>query len=279
MSDVVQHTIPGHGGDIAVYVQGDAGAPVVFMTHSILSSSMMWEGQAAILASEGWRVVRADTRGHGASHAPTAPYAMADLVADTVAVLDALHIERAHYVGLSLGGMSGLGLGIAHPNRLLSLCICDARADAPPAVAAPWDERIAIAAAQGCGALAAATVERWFGKAFLEANPAVAQRFIATASANSAEGFIGCARAIQGLNYLADVGRITTPTTLVVGGNDGVLPQVMRELQALIPEAVLAEIPHAGHLPNIDQPEAFNTVLWRHLKRLADGHPVRRNAR
>jgi 3-oxoadipate enol-lactonase len=278
MSAVVQHTIPGSGGDIAVYVQGDAAAPVVFMTHSILSASMMWDAQATLLANHGWRVVRTDTRGHGASHAPKAPYAMADLVADTVAVLDALQIERAHYVGLSLGGMSGLGLGIHHAHRLLSLCICDARADAPPAVAAPWDERIVIAAAQGCGALAAATVERWFGKAFLEEHPLVTQRFIDTATASSAEGFTGCARAIQGMNYLADVGRITTPTTLVVGGNDGVLPQVMRELQSLIPNAVLAEIPNAGHLPNIDQPEAFNTVLLRHFKQAAMALPLRRNA-
>ena len=278
MTTVTQQTIPGPGGDIAVYVQGEAAAPVVFMTHSILSASMMWEAQAVLLASEGWRVVRADMRGHGASHAPKAPYTMQDLGDDTIAVLDALQVDRAHYVGLSLGGMSGLGLGIHHADRLLSLCICDARADAPPAVAAPWDERITIAAAQGCGALATATVERWFGKAFLEAHPQVAQRFVATATANSAEGFTGCARAIQGLNYLADVGRITAPTTLVVGGNDGVLPQVMRELQALIPNSVLAEIPNAGHLPNIDQPEAFNTALLRHLKWASTGQPLPRHA-
>jgi 3-oxoadipate enol-lactonase len=278
MSTVTQKTIPGPGGDIAVYVQGDAAAPVVFMTHSILSSSMMWDAQAALLAQEGWRVVRADTRGHGASHAPKQPYTMADLGADTIAVLDALKVERAHYVGLSLGGMSGLGLGIHHADRLLSLCICDARADAPPAVAAPWDERIAIAAKEGCGALAAATVERWFGKAFLEANPTVTQRFMATATACSAEGFSGCARAIQGLNYLAEIGRIGAPTTLLVGGNDGVLPQVMRELQALIPGAVLAEIPNAGHLPNIDQPEAFNIALLRHLKWASTGQPLARHA-
>ncbi|MGA8514248.1 MAG: alpha/beta fold hydrolase [Burkholderiaceae bacterium] len=277
MSAVVQKTIPGPGGDMAVYVQGDRQAPAVFLTHSILSSSMMWDEQARILAETGWYVVRADTRGHGASQAPQQPYAMADLVADTVAVLDALRIERAHYIGLSLGGMSGLGLGIHYADRLLSLCICDARADAPPAVAAPWDERIAIAAKEGCCALAQPTIERWFGKAFLDAHPDVAQRFFDTAAATSAEGFSGCARAIQGLNYLADVSRISTPTTLVVGGNDGVLPQVMRELQALIPGAVLAEIPSAGHLPNIDQPVAFNTVLWRHFIRVASGKPMQRN--
>jgi 3-oxoadipate enol-lactonase len=277
MSVAVQHTIAGPGGDIAAYVQGDEEAPAVFLTHSILSSSMMWDEQASILAESGWYVVRADTRGHGASHAPKAPYAMADLVADTVAVLDALKIERTHYIGLSLGGMSGLGLGIHHADRLLSLCICDARADAPPAVAAPWDERMAIAASEGCGALALPTIERWFGKAFLETHPDIAQRFFDTAMATSADGFIGCARAIQGLNYLADVGRITAPTTLVVGGNDGVLPQVMRELQALVPGSVLAEIPNAGHLPNIDQPVAFNTMLWRHFKRVATDKPTKRD--
>ena len=134
MTTTIQHlSISGPAGDIALKIQGDPSAPAVFMTHSILSSGMMWDEQAALLAANGYRVIRADTRGHGASHAGTAPYTMGDLVADTVAALDALKIERAHYIGLSLGGMSGLGLGIAHANRLLSLCICDVRADAPPA--------------------------------------------------------------------------------------------------------------------------------------------------
>ena len=270
-TDVQRLRLPGAAGEIAVCMQGPAAAPAVLMTHSLLSSSMMWEAQASLLAATGWRVIRADTRGHGDSAAPAAPYAMRDLVADSIAVLDALKIARAHYVGLSLGGMSGLGLGIHHADRLLSLCICDARADMPPAFAAPWDERIAIAQKQGCAALADPTIERWFGKPFLDANPAIAQKFRAAASATSVEGFIGCARAIQGLNYLDEVGRISTPTTLIVGANDGPLPQAMQALQSLIKGAGLEVVPQAGHLPNIDQPTAFNTVLMRHFSRQARG--------
>ncbi len=261
--------VSGAAGEIAVYVQGSPTAPAVFMTHSILSASMMWETQAQHLVERGWRVIRADTRGHGASQASPAPYAMNDLVADTVAVLDALDIDRVHYVGLSLGGMSGFGLGIHHADRLLSLCLCDARADAPPAFAAPWDERIAIARAQGCAALAESTIERWFGKAFVQANPVIARRFEKAAGATSLEGFAGCARAIQKLNYLNELGLITTPTTLVVGANDGPLPQAMQALQSLIAGARLEVIPDAGHLPNIDQADAFDAALLRHLDRVA----------
>lgn len=266
-TDVQRLRLAGPAGEIAVCVQGPAAAPAVLMAHSILSSGMMWEAQAALLAATGWRVIRADTRGHGDSAATAAPYAMRDLVADSVAVLDALEIERAHYVGLSLGGMSGLGLGIHHPGRLLSLCICDARADMPPALAAPWDERIAVAQSQGCAALAEPTLERWFGQPFLEAHPAVARKFRATAGATSAEGFVGCARAIQGLDYLGSVGRISVPTTLIVGANDGPLPQAMQVLQGLIEGSTLEVVPQAGHLPNIDQPTAFNAALMRHFFR------------
>jgi 3-oxoadipate enol-lactonase len=262
--------IQGPAAELAVHVQGDAEAPAVVMSHSILSSSMMWDEQAELLASRGWRVVRVDTRGHGGSQASEPPYAFNDLAADMVAVMDALQIKRAHYVGLSLGGMIGFGLGLHHAERWLSLCLCDTRADAPAAFAAPWEERIAIAQQQGCGALAEPTTERWFGKPFLEAHPDIARRFGAAAAATSVKGFVGCARAIQSLGYLPDVGRITRPVTLMVGGNDGPLPQAMKDIQALIAGSVLEVIPGAGHLPNIDQPEAFNAALLRHLSRFAN---------
>ncbi|MFZ2648829.1 MAG: alpha/beta hydrolase, partial [Burkholderiaceae bacterium] len=148
-------------------------------------------------------------------------------------------------------------------------CLCDARADMPPAAAAPWPERIAIAQQQGCAGLAASTLERWFGKAFLEANPAIRKSFLDTASATPAQGFIGCAQAIQGLNYIEQLGRIRTPTTLIVGANDAPLPQVMRELQGLIRGSTLELIAGAGHLPNVDQSAAFNAALLRHLQKTA----------
>ncbi|OVZ63931.1 hypothetical protein CDO46_09835 [Pigmentiphaga sp. NML030171] len=264
--------VAGPAGEIAVLVEGDpAGAPV-FMTHSILSSSMMWDSEAALLAARGYRVIRADTRGHGDTQPPAGPCTMDELADDTIAVLDALGIERVHYVGLSLGGMSGFGLGIRHAGRLSSLCLCDARADTPPDLQLVWAERIAVARERGTAALADSTIERWFGRSFVGAHPEIAGRFRRQAAATSVAGFVGCAQAIQGLDYLGDVGGIAVPTTLLVGANDGPLPDAMRHLQTLIHGAGIEVIPDAGHLPNIDQPAAFQDALLRHLDRVRIGH-------
>ena len=272
MNDAIiqKRLVRAHHGEVAVRLQGNPKNPAIVMTHSILSSAAMWDEQAALLAGQGWYVLRVDTTGHGDSPAPTAEVVTMDgLAADTVAVLDALDIARAHYVGLSLGAMSGFGLGIRHGARLLSLVLCDGRADAPPTVAAPWNERIALAEQHGtCAQLAAPTIERWFGKEFAMANPEIAERFEAIAASTSVKGFVGCARAIQGLDYLAGVAGIATPTTLIVGSNDGVLPDAMRDLQQRISGSVLETIPDAGHLPNVDQPAAFDTALLRHFERV-----------
>lgn len=256
------------GGNIAVHILGpEQGTPVV-LTHSIMASSKMWECQMALLAGKGYRAIAIDTRGHGDSaDAPKGAYRMDDLADDTVAVMDALGIEQAHYVGLSLGGMSGFGLGLRHAQRFLSLVLCDARADWPaPAV---WEERIAAAREGGVAVLAQPTVVRWFGQAFVDAHPEVAKRFVDTISATSLDGFIGCAQAIQGLNYLNDVERIALPVTLIVGSNDKPLPDAMAEIQQRIAGSCLELIPDAGHLPNIDQPDAFDAALLRHFAALA----------
>ncbi|VWX61810.1 3-oxoadipate enol-lactonase [Burkholderiales bacterium 8X] len=264
------NTATQRAGDIAFQVHGaDDGVPVV-LAHSILSSGAMWSSQAGMLASHGYRAVCIDARGHGASAATAAPYDMDGLAADTVSVLDALGIAKAHYVGLSLGGMSGMGLGLGHADRLLSLCLCDMRADTPAAASAPWDERIAIArAAESCAPLAQPTLERWFGRPFLDANPDDAARLLAIAKSTAVEGFVGCAEAIQRMDYLPRVDRIAVPTTLLVGSRDGVLPDAMRELARRIPGAVFEEIDDAGHLPNVERPEAFDAALLRHLARVA----------
>jgi 3-oxoadipate enol-lactonase len=257
--------VNGPAGQIAVHIEGPEKGPVILMAHSILSSSMMWQAQQALLAASGWRVVCADTRGHGLSDCHAASCDMDDLVADSVAVLDGLQIEKAHYVGLSLGGMSGVGLGLQHSDRLLSLVLCDCRADMPSAMGEVWNDRIAGAQKEGCQALAIGTTERWFGVPFLETHAAIGQAFRDTIASTQVAGFVSCARAIQGLNYLEQVPQIKLPTTLMVGANDGPLPAAMQSMQALISGAKLEIIANAGHLPNIDQPQSFNAALMRHF--------------
>jgi len=254
-------------GDLGVQVSGPSDATPVILNHAILTAGAMWRDQVARLTQEGWRVITLDARGHGQSDPMPPPYSFADLEVDNIAVLDALGIERAHFVGLSLGGMTGLGLGIAHPQRLLSLCLCDMRADAPAEFVAPWEERIRVATQEGIGALAAPTIARWLTQAFIDANPDTLHWLSDMIGQTSVPGFIGCARALQHLDFTGGLSQIKTPTTLIVGAEDGALPAAMRDIQSRIDKSVLESIPGAGHLPNIEQPALFNAALIRHLHR------------
>lgn len=258
--------VGGAAGLLSVRIGGPDDGPTVVFGHSILTSSAVWCRQAALLAWEGYRVVCLDTRGHGGSAAPPAPYGMDDLVDDVIAVLDALYIRRAHYVGVSQGGMTGLGLGVRFADRLKSLCIVAARADAPPAFAAAWDDRIALVRDAGTvDGLAVQTAERWFGSGFIAEHPVVAGLLVDCIRTTSADGFVGCAQAIQGLDYLGRVGMIGVPTTLAIGMRDLLLLAPMRDLAPSIPGARLVEIADGGHLPQIDRPEAFDAILLAHL--------------
>lgn len=258
----------GFDGNLAVHTAGPNDAPTLVLGHSILASTHMWRGQLEMLLGFGLRVVSIDTRGHGASDAPPPQCTLDDLVADNIRVLDELGIERAHFMGVSLGGMVALGVGIIHPHRVASLIVCDARADAPPAFATPWDDRIAAAKEHGTAALAESTAERWFGMDFLRNEPAIAAEVKEMIGGTSVGGLAACARALQGLDYLGRVGQISAPTHWIVGANDGPLPDVMRHLQSLVPGSALEVIEGAGHLPNIDQPVAFNEVVARRLRSL-----------
>ncbi len=154
-------------GALSVRVGGAGSELPVLFGHSILTSSAIWHRQAKLLVAEGHRVVCIDMRGHGASTCDPGPYVMDELVADTVAVLDALSIERVHQVGVSLGGMLAIGMGLHHSDRLASLVICAARADAPAPFVAAWQDRIALARNSGLRVLICQTADRWFGAEYL----------------------------------------------------------------------------------------------------------------
>ncbi|MEW6642069.1 MAG: alpha/beta hydrolase [Pseudomonadota bacterium] len=260
-----RQVVQGQAGRLSVRVGGpERGAPVL-LCHAILTSSAIWHRQALLLAARGYRVMALDARGHGQSEAPRGPYAMDNLVADAVAVLDQLGVARAHVVGVSQGGMTALGLGVRHPGRLLSLCVIAARADAPPPFAAAWDDRIALVRAQGIAPLAAPTAERWCGRPFLDGHPEIAAALLACICETDPEGFVGCARAIQGLAYLDGVKGLRLPQTMIVGGHDQLLLQPMTDLAALLGCGLLI-IPDAGHLPQVDRPDELDAAIDRHLR-------------
>jgi 3-oxoadipate enol-lactonase len=257
--------VPVQGEEFFVDDGGPAEAPCVLFSHSIMTSSAMWRGQLQRLRAAGYRAIAYDARGHGRSVVSAAPYTLRQLADDVIALMDAMGIARAHFVGLSLGGMIAFDLAARCPQRLHSAVICDARADSPPAFAAPWEERIALAREQGMRPLVAPTIARWFAPSFQEG--AEAQAVQAMLRATPPQGFIGTANALQDFDLRAGLPGIKLPVTMICGENDGVLPAEMASLTGQIPDAVLEMIPAAGHLPNIENPAAFDAALMRHLAR------------
>ncbi|AOB32069.1 hypothetical protein AKI39_17190 [Bordetella sp. H567] len=260
-------TIPVGDAGFAILDQGPASGPCVVFSHSIMTTHAMWQGQVERLSRAGYRAIAYDARGHGASVVSPAPYQLTQLADDVIGLLDAMGIARAHFVGLSLGGMIAFDLATRHPRRLCSAVICDARADSPESFARPWEERIELAREQGMKALASPTVARWFGAGFRESDPARAiHRMLCE---TPVEGFVGTARALQDFDFRPGLDEVDLPMTLICGENDGVLPAEMAALAHRIPGAVLEMIPAAGHLPNIENPTAFDAALMRHLARVA----------
>jgi 3-oxoadipate enol-lactonase len=242
---------------------GPADAPVVVLSNSLGSTPWMWDGQVPTLA-ERLRVVRYDHRGHGESPIPPAPYELADLGGDVLALLDRLGLERVHWCGLSLGGMVGMWLAINAPERIdrLVLCCTSARLG-PPEM---WAQRAATVRADGVEAIADAGIERWLSPAFMERNPAVTAEVRAMLVATPAEGYAACCGAIERMDLLPELGAISAPTLVIAAAEDPATPPEHGErIAANVPGARLAIVDDARHMATIERPQAMTDLIAGHL--------------
>lgn len=249
--------------DVHHEVQGPPDAPVVLLSNSLGATMAMWEPQLAAL-SERYRVVRYDTRGHGGS--PTAPgdATIDDLADDAVALLDRLGVEKAHVVGLSIGGMTGLRLAVREPHRVDRLVVlCSSAHTGNPDA---WRERAQTARTQGTGVLADAVVSRWFTPEWAAEHPGFVAEMRATIAGTDDEGYAGCCAAVGSMDQRADLPSITVPTLVVSGLEDPALPpEHQRAIADGIPGARLLELSPAAHIANVEQPERVTAALLEHL--------------
>jgi 3-oxoadipate enol-lactonase len=249
---------------------GEAGRPVVMLSHSLASGMSMWDPQLPALQHR-YRILRYDTRGHGGSEVPQPPYRLEDLVADAVALLDALEIAAVHFVGLSMGGMIGQGLALSHPDRLQSLSLCSTSAQMPAAAQPAIQERIDTARTGGMQALVEGTLARWFSPAFLQAGDPAVERVRRQILATPVEGYIGCTEAIRGLNYLDRLVRVRIPCLVMVGEEDPGTPlSASQAIHARIAGSRLVVLPAVRHLTNIERAEEFNRHLADFLERATE---------
>jgi 3-oxoadipate enol-lactonase len=250
-------------------LEGPPSAPVITLSHSLATDLTMWEPQMEVLKAR-YRVLRYDTRGHGGSEVPEGPYSLDQLGDDVRALLQALKIEKTHFMGLSMGGMIGQVFALKHPGMLRSLILCDTMSEVASQAKPIWDERIAITQTQGMEPHVEPTIERWFTKPS-RSSPA-ASRVRAMIRATSPKGYIGCSRAIMELDLTERLPAIRMPTLIIVGADDPGTPvAVSQAIHEMIKGSQLVILKSAAHLSNIEQAEAFNKALIPFLSMVDKG--------
>jgi 3-oxoadipate enol-lactonase len=249
-------------GAFRITVDGDAAAPVLMLSNSLGTTLEMWDPQVAAL-SEHYRLIRYDTRGHGGSPVTPGPYSFADLGQDVLALLDALGIERAAFCGISMGGHTGLWLGIHAGTRFNAIAVCNSAAK----IGTPqgWNERASMVREGGQAsmrALADSSPGRWFSANFVKAQPAQVQRAQSWLAGIAPLGYAACCGALAASDLRNDLGQIITPTLLLAGSWDPVTTVAdAQAMHAGISGAQLAVVP-ASHLSNLEAPREFDqTVL------------------
>ena len=198
-----------------------ADAPTLLLLDALGTTVDLWEPQIDRFAAA-FRVVRFDTRGHGASDAPAGVYALERLGRDAVAVLDAARVSRAHVCGVSLGGQTALWLAVHAPERVNG--VVAANTGARIGTTALWDQRIRDAEILGMQALVEPAMARWFTPRFRRSDPAAVERFRNMLGGCSPTGYAGCCAALRDADLRADLHRIERPTLVIVGADDDATP-------------------------------------------------------
>ncbi|HKH22303.1 MAG TPA: 3-oxoadipate enol-lactonase [Solirubrobacterales bacterium] len=245
--------------DVNHTLAGPEDAPVLVFSNSLGTTGAMWDAQAASL-SERFRVLRYDTRGHGGTPAPPGPYSVADLAGDVLALLDRLGLERVSFCGLSIGGMTGMWLGVHAPERIERLAICCTGMQLP--TSEMWTERAAQVRREGMGSVIDATIERWFTPGFRERNPEVVGRIREIFLTTDPEGYAGCCEALAEFDMRGQLDVITAATLVIAGEDDPVgTPERTAAIAEEIEGSRLVVLPEARHLAAVEQADAVTREL------------------
>src|SRR5258708_23495849 len=246
-----------NGIEINYEIHGEEGAPWLVLSHSLACTVRMWDPQIAAFKDR-YRILAYDMRGHGKSAAPSGPYALEQLADDVLRLLEILKSQKAHFCGLSIGGMIGQRLALKQAGPCDRLVLADTTHTQNADAIKQWEERIRIAQTAGMAALVESTMERWFTAPF-RGSPA-AQRIAGLIANTPVAGYVGCGQAIMKLNTTARLKDIELPVLAIAGEQDGAAPGT-RYIGEHVPGAKYVGIPQAAHIANVEQAAAFNQAL------------------
>lgn len=261
--------VPVNGTIVNTRVDGVAGAPWLVFCNPLSADLSLWDRQAAAF-SDRYRILRYDQRGHGASDVPPDHKTTFDeLSSDLVGLLDHYQIDKAVLAGVSMGATTVMRFAARFPYRCRAVIACDGQWHTAPDSEGSFRERMETAKTHGMAALAEPTARRWFLPDFYEKNPELMRRIQAMVAATPVGGYLACVEALLNFDLRSDFPSIRVPSVLyLVGQKDGNLPEVMMEMAQATLNSRYEVVYNCGHLPMIEQPEAFYAVVDGFLKDL-----------
>lgn len=263
-----------HHADIAgrhmSWLQAGHGSPVVLL-HAFPLHAGMWQPQLETVP-HGWTLIAPDLRGFGQSRGPAAR-SVDDHAADVLALLRHLNIEQAVIGGLSMGGYITMALTRTAPQRCRAVLFADTRAEADtPEIRANREKSQAAAREQGTIGVWSSMEPKAVGPDARANNPEVVARLREIALSNEPQAVIDCLEALKTRpDSRPGLRDVTAPAIVIVGEDDDLTPPAVNEaIQRELRDARLVLIPRAGHMSNMEQPEAFNHALWTFVTGLRD---------
>ena len=256
-----------NGGVVHFRDEGPREGPALAFINALGTDFRIWDEAAAMLSRD-FRIVRYDKRGHGLSEAGPDRYDMADYAQDLSAILDSLGVARATVVGLSVGGLIAQELYRQRPALFSSLVLCDTAAKV--GTDESWDQRIAEVERGGVEAIADSILQRWFTADFHARRSDELIGWRAMLSRSPKQGYLAACGALKRADLRACLPAIATPTLCLVGEDDGSTPvALVRETADLIKGSRFEIVRGAGHLPNLEQPAAFASLVAEHVSNAA----------
>jgi 3-oxoadipate enol-lactonase len=243
-----------------------AGPPPVVFVHGLGGDRRMWLFQIPVFSAR-YPTVVVDLRGHGLSTRPTRDFTVADMARDLLRLSRVLGIERAHWIGLSMGGVVAQQLALDFPLVVASLVLADTFASLPPPAREMAQVALERMEQQSMAEIARERITAAFSD---NVDPAMREYFIEQVAKNDYASYLRAARATFHFDAGAALSQVQKPTLVVVGEHDRVTPLPLAEdVVRRIAGARLEVIPHAGHIANAENPEAFNRVVLEFLASVA----------
>jgi 3-oxoadipate enol-lactonase len=251
------------GAEIHYATAGDRRKSAIVLLHSLGCALGMYDQQVVELQKD-YFVICPDMRGHGQSKVhDQRDSSIASLVADVIAVLDAEAIQRAHWVGVSLGGMLSMWAAARNAERVITATI--ANTGVRSGSVEQWQGRIKTVLAQGMEPIASMIGPRWFTERFLASNSPLIEQTLRQVRSCDPRGYATACTAIRDMDQSKQINSIAVPTLVIAGKQDIATPPAMAQnIHAGIVGSKYLEL-DAAHLSNVEAAMAFNAALRAHL--------------